>query len=79
MHRIHFGVLGMVDDGPLRKAIDTAWSVYRARRRDVDAADGRRCLLERHLQRTWEALGCDAEELTSLGIVYLDRLPDHEC
>jgi hypothetical protein len=43
----------VVDDGTLR--IDTAWSVYRARHREVDAADSRRCLRERHLRGRPEA------------------------
>jgi hypothetical protein len=33
----------MVDE-VLRKAVDTAWTVYLATHRDVDVADGRRCL-----------------------------------
>jgi len=33
----------MVDEVPLQKAVDTAWTVYLATHRDVDAADGRRC------------------------------------
>ncbi|MDH2354545.1 hypothetical protein QCM77_27190 [Bradyrhizobium sp. SSUT18] len=74
----------MVGDDPLRTAVDIAWSVYRARHRHVDAADSRRCLLERHLQGRWEARGSDAEELMGeellgFGIAYLDRLPDDEC
>lgn len=69
----------MVDDDPLRTAVDIAWSVYRARHRHVDAADSRRCLLERHLHGRWEAGEGDAEELTGFGIAYLDRLPDDEC
>jgi hypothetical protein len=69
----------MVDDDPLRTAVDIAWSVYRARHRHVDAADSRCCLLERHLQGRWEARGSDAEELLGFGIAYLDRLPDDEC
>jgi hypothetical protein len=69
----------MVEDDPLRTAVDIAWSVYRARHRHVDAADCRRCLLERHLQGRWEARGSDAEELTGFGIAYLDRLPEDEC
>ena len=40
----------MVDDVPLRTAVDTVWSLYLAKHRDVDASDTRRCLLERHLQ-----------------------------
>jgi hypothetical protein len=69
----------MVDEGPLRKAVAIAWSVYRATHRDVDAADGRRCLLERHLHGKWEARESDAEELTCLGLAYLERLPEDEC
>jgi hypothetical protein len=69
----------MVDDGPLRAAVNTAWSVYRARHREVDAADSRRCLLERHLQRRREARESDAEELTDFGIAYLELLSDDEC
>jgi hypothetical protein len=69
----------MVDDGPLRRAIGTAWSVYRAKHRGVDPADSRRCLLERHLQRRREACEIDAEGLMGLGIAYLERLPDDEC
>jgi hypothetical protein len=69
----------MVDDGQLRRAIDTAWSVYRARHREVDAADSRRCLLERHLHRRREARGGDADELTAFGVAYLEWLPEEEC
>jgi hypothetical protein len=69
----------MVDDGTLRTALDTAWSVYRARHREVDAADSRRCLLERHLQRRGEACESDAEDLAGFGIAYLELLPDEEC
>ncbi len=68
----------MVDDGSVRTAVDSAWSVYRARHRDVDAADARRCLLERHLQRRWEAREGDAEELTGFGIGYLELLSSDE-
>jgi hypothetical protein len=68
----------MADEVPLRKAVDTAWSVYLATHRGVDAADSRRCLLERHLHRTWEACEIDAEELTCFGLVYLERLPDDD-
>jgi hypothetical protein len=69
----------MVDDVPLRKAVDAAWSVYLAKHRDVDVADSRRCLLERHLYRRSEARGSGAEELTSFGLAYLQRLPEDEC
>jgi hypothetical protein len=69
----------MVDKVPLRKAVDTAWTVYLATHRDVDVADGRRCLLERHLQRSLaEARQSETEELTCSGLAYLDRLPKDE-
>ncbi|MGY3036232.1 hypothetical protein ACVIIV_005402 [Bradyrhizobium sp. USDA 4354] len=71
----------MVDEGPLRTAVDTAWCVYRSRHHDVDAADGRRCLLERHLQGRREARESngDAQELAAFGLAYLERLSDDEC
>jgi hypothetical protein len=49
--------LGMTDDSSLSRAVDTAWSVYRATHSGVDAADGRRYLLKRHLHRRWKAHG----------------------
>ena len=58
----------MVDDVPLHTAIHTGWSLCMAKQRDVDAADTRRCLLERHLQGRWEARVGDAEELTGFGL-----------
>jgi hypothetical protein len=70
--------LEMVDEVPLRKAVDTAWTVYLATHRDVDAADGRRCLLERHLRGRAEASQSDTEELTCSGLAYLDRMPKDE-
>ena len=69
----------MVKDVPLRTAVDTVWSLFRAKHRDVDAAGSRRCLLERHLQGRWEARMSDAEELTGVGLAYLERLPEDEC
>ncbi|MGV7219454.1 hypothetical protein [Bradyrhizobium sp. UFLA05-112] len=69
----------MVADVPLRAAVDTVWSLFRAKHREVDAADRRRCLLERHLQGRWEARVSDAEELTGFGLAYLERLPEDEC
>jgi len=45
----------MVDDVALRTAVETAWSVFCATHDGVDAADSRRCLLERHLQGMLEA------------------------
>ncbi len=69
----------MADAFVLKTAVDTAWSVYRATHDDVDAADGRRCLLERHLHGRWKTRDDDAEELASFGLAYLARLPDDEC
>ena len=69
----------MAGDSSLIMAVDTAWSIYRATHTEVDAADGRRCLLERHLHRRWEAPGSDVEELTGFGIAFLARLPEQEC
>ena len=66
----------MVDE-VLRKAVDRAWTVYVATHRNVDLADGRRCLLERHLQGM-EASQNETEELTCSGLAYLDRLPKDE-
>jgi hypothetical protein len=68
----------MVDEVPLRKAVDTAWTVYLATHREVDVADGRRCLLERHLQRSLEASQSETEGLTCSGLAYLDRVPKYE-
>lgn len=63
----------MADEVPLQRAVATTWTVYLATHRDVDAADGRRCLLERHLQRKWENSQSDAEELVCSGLAYLNR------
>jgi hypothetical protein len=68
----------MVDEVPLRKADDTAWTVFLATHRDVDVADDRRCLLARHLQRRLEASQGETEGLTCSGLAYLDRLPKDE-
>jgi hypothetical protein len=69
----------MVDDVPLRTAVHNVWSLYLAKHRGVDAADSRRCLLERHLKGRWEARVSDAEELTGFGLAYFERLPEDEC
>ena len=69
----------MVDKSPIRKAVDTAWSIYLATHTGVDSADDRRCLLERHLDEKREACEGDAEELACLGLAYLERLPDDVC
>jgi hypothetical protein len=68
----------MSDGVPLRKAVDTAWAVYLATHRDVDVADGRRCLLERHLQGRSEISHSETEELACSGLAYLDRIPKDE-
>ena len=66
----------MVNDKQLRTAVDAAWSVYRAKHRDVSATDSRRCLLERHLQGRGMRCESDAQELTGYGIAYLELLSD---
>jgi len=58
----------MVGKALARTAVDTAWSVYRATHSGIDDADGRRCLLERHLCGRHKADGSDTEELTGFGI-----------
>ena len=68
----------MVDKGPRRKAVDTAWTVYLATHRDIDVADGRRCLLERHLHGRLGTNQIGTEELACSGLAYLDRLPKDE-
>jgi hypothetical protein len=42
----------MADKDPLRQAVETAWSVYRAMHNDIHESDERQCLLERHLQQS---------------------------
>ena len=64
----------MVDEVPLRKAVDTAWTIYVATHREVDA----RCLLERHLQGRLEASYGETVELTCSGLAFLDLLPEDE-
>ena len=41
----------MDDKFALKLAVDRAWTVHLAVHRDVDAADQRRCLLERYLEQ----------------------------
>ena len=69
----------MVDIVALQIAVDTAWSVYRTNHETVDAADNRRCLLERHLHGRWETREGDVEELASSGLAYLAQFPEDEC
>jgi hypothetical protein len=68
----------MVDKVPLREAVHTAWTVYLATHPDVDVADGRRCLLERHLQGRLKPSQSEIEELACSGLTYLDRLSKDE-
>ena len=63
----------MHDEVPLRQAVAMTWTVYLATHLEVDASDGRRCLLERHLRRTWENSQSEAEVLVCSGLAYLDR------
>ncbi|MDA9406303.1 hypothetical protein [Bradyrhizobium sp. CCBAU 45384] len=65
----------MSEDGTLRRALDTAWALYLSMHDDVDPADARRCLLERHLQRSLQAQQSDTDELARSGLTYLERLP----
>ena len=65
---------GMDDKFPLRVAVDQAWTVHLATHTDIDAADPRRCSLERYLSERWEAGESDPEELTCRGLSYLARL-----
>ncbi|WP_027577131.1 hypothetical protein [Bradyrhizobium sp. WSM1743] len=69
----------MADEVAVRRAGETAWTVYQAMHPDVGAQDSRRCLLECHLQGRWEAREGDPEELASFGLAYLHRLPADEC
>ena len=57
------------------KAVDTAWTIYRATHNDVHESDERRCLLERHLQQR-KPREHEVEELTNVGLAYLERLPN---
>jgi hypothetical protein len=41
-------------------------------------ADGRRCLLERHLQGRWAARERSAEDLICFGLAYLNRISPDE-
>jgi hypothetical protein len=69
----------MVEEVVLKNATETAWTVYRARHPHVDASDGRRCLMQRHLHRRWEERQSDAEDLATFGLAYLHRLRRDEC
>jgi hypothetical protein len=62
------------DEFPPRAAVDRAWTIYLAAHADVDAADHRRCALERYLHSKWQAGESDPEELTCSGLSYLSRL-----
>jgi hypothetical protein len=63
----------MAEEVPLRNAVAATWTVYRATHGDVDAADRRRCLLERHLARQWQNGRSDPESLIFSGLAYLNR------
>jgi hypothetical protein len=64
-----------MDDGfPPRIVLERAWAVHLATHSDVDAADPRRCSLERYLTGKWQAGENDPEELTCCGLSYLARL-----
>jgi hypothetical protein len=63
----------MRDDTPLKTAVECAWTVHIATHDDIDAADYRRCSLERYLTDKWRAGEIDAAELTCHGLSYLAR------
>jgi hypothetical protein len=64
----------MDDEVSLKTVVDRAWTVHLATHHDVDAADSRRCSLERYLSEKRHAGESDPEELTCCGLSYLDRL-----
>jgi hypothetical protein len=64
----------MDDNSPVEIAVERAWNLHLATHADVDAADQRRCSLERHLSGKWRAGESDPEELTCCGLSYLARL-----
>lgn len=59
-------------------AVNRAWSLYLRMHNDVDPADARRCMLERYVERRWQAGERDPEELTCSGLSYLSRVPPDE-
>ena len=69
----------MSDDSLLKSAVDRAWAVHLATHDDVDAADERRCSLERYLSGKWRSGESDPDELTCHGLAYLDRLGSEDC
>jgi hypothetical protein len=68
----------MADEASLTTVVARTWADYLATHRDVDAADSRRCLLERHLQRKWENSPSDVEGLVCSGLAYLRRTAQDE-
>jgi hypothetical protein len=64
----------MDDEFPLRVAVAQAWAVHLSAHKDVNAADSRRCSLERYLRGKWQAGESDPDELTCYGLSYLARL-----
>jgi hypothetical protein len=64
----------MEDDSPVKTAVERAWSLHLATHEDIDAADPRRCSLERYLSGKWQAGEMDEQELTCHGLSYLRRL-----
>ena len=63
----------MHDEDALRTAVDRTWSIYLTAS-DLDAADQRRCSMERYLKARWQAGESDPEELTCHGLSYLARV-----
>ena len=61
----------MDEEFSLKIAVDRAWTVHLATHKDVEAADYRRCSLERYLSGKWQAGESDPDELTCHGLSYL--------
>ena len=56
------------DEFPLKIAVDRAWTVHLATHDDIEAADYRRCSLERYLSGKRQAGESDPDELTCHGL-----------
>lgn len=64
----------MGNEFPAHIAFVRAWGIYLTRNEAVSENDARRCTLERYLKRRCRAGESDPQELTSLGLCYLERL-----
>lgn len=72
----------MVDEVMVRRAAETAWTVYRAAHPGVDVQDSRRCLLERYLHRRREEREIDPVRTGLIGTCHRacgEEAEDHNC